>query len=93
MLDQPALDTTGAYGKLLLNILGAMAEFEREMILARTAEGREVARKNGIKIGRKPSLDAFQAAEAKARREAGESLTAIARTYGVSHSTISRLGK
>jgi DNA invertase Pin-like site-specific DNA recombinase len=93
VLDQPALDTTGPYGKLLLNVLGAMAEFEREMILARTSEGRELAKKAGVKFGRKPSLDRFQQAEAKARREAGEPLQSIARTYGVSHSTISRLAR
>jgi DNA invertase Pin-like site-specific DNA recombinase len=91
VLDQPALDTTGPYGRLLLNVLGAMAEFERSMILARTSEGRIRARAHGVRFGRKPSLDQFQAQEAKARRANGESLTTIARTYGVSHSTISRL--
>jgi DNA invertase Pin-like site-specific DNA recombinase len=44
VLDQPAPDTTGPYGRLLLNVLGAMAEFERSMILSRTSEGRARAK-------------------------------------------------
>jgi DNA invertase Pin-like site-specific DNA recombinase len=91
VLDNPALDTGTAYGALLVSVLGAIATFEREMILARTSEGRVRAKAQGVRFGRKPSLDAYQQAEARQRREAGESLTTIARTYGVSHSTISRL--
>ena len=63
----------------------------RSMILARTSEGRQRAMARGIKFGRKPKLSAFQIAEALRRREAGEPLTEIAKTYSVSHSTISRL--
>jgi DNA invertase Pin-like site-specific DNA recombinase len=93
VLDVPALDTTSPYGKLLIGVLGSLAEFERSLILSRTSEGRAAAKKAGVKFGRKPALSQFQAAEARARREAGESLQAIARTFGCSHSTISRLGK
>jgi DNA invertase Pin-like site-specific DNA recombinase len=78
VLDQPALDTTGPYGRLLLNVLGAMAEFERSMILARTSEGRRAAKDLGVKFGRPAALDAYQQAEARQRREAGETTTAIA---------------
>jgi DNA invertase Pin-like site-specific DNA recombinase len=84
-------DTTTPAGKLMLTVLGGLAEYERSLILSRTSEGRARAKANGIKFGRKPSLTAFQANEAKARWANGESLQAIARTYGVSHSTISRL--
>ena len=70
---------------------GGLAEFERHLILARTAEGRERAQVRGVKFGRKPALTKHQQIEALARREAGEALTEIARTYNVSHSTISRL--
>ena len=84
-------DATTPHGKLMITILGGLAEFERHLILARTAEGRQRAQVRGVKFGRKPALTKHQRAEALARREAGEALTEIARTYNVSHSTISRL--
>jgi DNA invertase Pin-like site-specific DNA recombinase len=84
-------DTTTAHGKLMITILGGLAEFERSLILARTSEGRTRAMARGIKFGRKPKLTLHQMQEARARREAGEALTEIARSYAVSHSTISRL--
>jgi len=91
VLDNPALDTTSAHGKLLLNILGSIAEFERELIKSRTGEGRARAKLRGVKFGRKPALTEFQRSEAIARRSNGETLTDIARSMNVSHSTISRL--
>jgi DNA invertase Pin-like site-specific DNA recombinase len=91
VLDNPAMDTTSAHGRLLLNILGSIAEFERELIKSRTGEGRARAKLRGVRFGRKPSLDEFQRAEAIARRAKGECLADIGRSYGVSHSTISRL--
>jgi DNA invertase Pin-like site-specific DNA recombinase len=75
----------------MLTVLGGLAEFERELIRARTDEGRKRAQARGVRFGRKPKLTLHQMQETKARREAGEALTAIARTYAVSHSTISRL--
>jgi len=87
----PMIDTTSPHEKLIIAVLGALAEFERSMILARTAEGRKRALSNGVKFGRKPKLSAFQAREALARRDTGEALADIGRSYGVSHSTISRL--
>ena len=83
--------TTTAAGKLVFGILAALAEFERELIRARTGEGRERAKARGVILGRKPKLTGHQKKEAIARREAGEVLTEIARSYNVSHSTISRL--
>jgi DNA invertase Pin-like site-specific DNA recombinase len=84
-------DTTTPHGRLMLIVLGGLAEFERELIRARTDEGRKRALARGVRFGRKPKLSPFQAQEALARREAGEPLTDIGRSYGVSHSTISRL--
>ena len=84
-------DTTTAHGRLMLTVLGGLAEFERELIRARTGEGRERAKARGVLLGRKPKLTSHQRREAIARREAGEILTDIARSYNVSHSTISRL--
>jgi DNA invertase Pin-like site-specific DNA recombinase len=84
-------DTTTAHGRLMLTVLGGLAEFERELIRTRTGEGRERAKARGVILGRKPKLTGHQKKEAIARREAGEVLTDIARSYNVSHSTISRL--
>src|SRR5215468_4788687 len=84
-------DTTTAHGKLMLTVLGGLAEFERHLILARTSEGRQRAQQRGVKFGRKPSLTQHQQAEALERRRRGEALVDIARSYAVSHSTISRL--
>jgi len=84
-------DTTTAHGRLMLTVLGGLAEFERELIRQRTGEGRAQAKARGTRFGRKPKLTAHQRREAIARRAAGEPLTEIGRTYNVSHSTISRL--
>jgi DNA invertase Pin-like site-specific DNA recombinase len=84
-------DTTTPHGRLMLTVLGGLAEFERELIKARTGEGRKQAQARGIRFGRKLKLTQHQRREALARREAGETLTEIGRTYNVSHSTISRL--
>jgi DNA invertase Pin-like site-specific DNA recombinase len=84
-------DTTTAHGRLMLTVLGGLAEFERELIRTRTGEGRQRAKARGVIMGRPPTLTPHQRREAIARREAGEVLTDIARSYNVSHSTISRL--
>ena len=84
-------DTTTAHGRLMLTVLGGLAEFERELIKARTGEGRTRAKARGVKLGRPLKLSEYQIREALARRANGESLVDIGRSYGVSHSTISRL--
>ena len=84
-------DTTTAHGRLMLTVLGGLAEFERELIRARTGEGRARAVAAGVKMGRKPKMTAHQVKEALRRVDAGETMRDIARSYNVSHSTISRL--
>ena len=85
-------DTTTAHGRLMLTVLGGLAEFERDLIRARTSEGRERARARGVKMGRPPKLTPHQRREALRRRDRGrESLADIGRSYNVSGSTISRL--
>jgi DNA invertase Pin-like site-specific DNA recombinase len=85
-------DTTTPHGRLMLTVLGGLAEFERELIRARTGEGRARAKARGIKLGRKPKLTAHQKREALERRERGEETHAeIGKSFNVSHSTISRL--
>jgi len=85
-------DTTIAHGRLMLTVLAGLAEFERDLIRARTGEGRARAKARGVKLGPKFRLTPHQRKEALARKGRGEeSLTQIARSYNVSHSTISRL--
>jgi DNA invertase Pin-like site-specific DNA recombinase len=72
-------DTTTAHGRLMLTVLGGLAEFERELIRSRTGEGRERAKSKGVVFGRKPKLTFHQRQEAIARRDAGEALVDIAR--------------
>jgi DNA invertase Pin-like site-specific DNA recombinase len=81
-------DTTTPHGRLMLTVLGGLAEFERELIRSRTSEGRERAKARGVKLGRKPTLTPHQQQEAKARRAQGETMRDIARSFNVSHSTI-----
>ncbi len=84
-------DTTTPHGKLMLTILGGLAEFERSLILTRTGEGRTRAMARGVKFGRKAKLTDFQKQDAIRRREAGESLSEIGRLFGVNYQTIGRL--
>jgi DNA invertase Pin-like site-specific DNA recombinase len=84
-------DTTTAHGRLMLTVLGGLAEFERELIRARTGEGRERAKARGVKFGRPSKLTSHQRREIAARKAAGEAIREIARSYNVSHSTISRM--
>ncbi len=85
-------DTTTAHGRLMLAVLGGLAEFERSLIRARTGEGRERAKARGVKMGPKFKLTDHQMREAIKRRDHGdETLEHIGRSYNVSHSTISRL--
>src|SRR6267143_1551388 len=62
-------DTTTAHGRLILTVLGGLAEFERDLIRTRTGEGRERAKARGVKLGRKPKLTDHQKREAIRRRD------------------------
>src|SRR5580704_8072690 len=85
-------DTTTSHGRLMLTVLGGLAEFERDLIRTRTGEGRERAKARGVKMGRPHKLTAHQRQEAIKRRDVdGEPLRDIARSYNVHNSTISRL--
>jgi DNA invertase Pin-like site-specific DNA recombinase len=84
-------DTTTPHGRLMLTVLGGLAEFERELILARTGDGRTRAKAKGVRFGRPPSLTAHQRQEAIQRLADGVAQADVARTYGVSQATISRL--
>jgi DNA invertase Pin-like site-specific DNA recombinase len=74
--------------KLMLSIMGAVAEFERSMILERQREGIAIAKAKGAYKGRKPSLSPEQVVELRARALAGEKKTSIAAHFGVSRETV-----
>lgn len=90
-LGDPLWDTGSSQGRLLSTMLAAIADFERDLIRDRTGEGRKRAMAKGVKFGRKRKLSDYQRAEAIKRRDAGETLAAIAKSYGVDLSMISRL--
>ena len=92
VLDQEGMDTNNATGKLLFNILGSIAEFERDLINARTAEGRANAKAKGVQFGRKPKKDGEQVEAIRADVTAGAlSMQAIADKHGISRKTVYRL--
>ena len=84
-------DTTTAHGRLMLTVLGGLAEFERALIIARTGDGRVRAKARGVRFGRPPALTSHQRQEAIQRLAEGVTQADLARTYGVSQATISRL--
>lgn len=73
---------------LMLNVMGAFAEFERSLILERQREGIAAAKQRGAYTGRKPALTTEQAAEVRARAAAGEKKAALAREYRISRETL-----
>lgn len=82
-----------AMDRLLLQVLGAFAEFERSLIHERQAEGIRAARAKGVRFGRRPALDEAQKAEVRERIAAGETPSSIARDLGVSRQTVWRAAK
>jgi DNA invertase Pin-like site-specific DNA recombinase len=84
-------DTTSPHGRLMLTVLGGLAEFERELIRARTGEGRKRAKDRGVKFGRPAALKPHQRQEAIQKLAQGEAQVDVARIFNVSQATISRL--
>jgi DNA invertase Pin-like site-specific DNA recombinase len=91
-LAEPWADTGTRAGRLMLAVLGNLADVERDLIRTRTAEGRSRAKAQGKHMGRPPSLTPEQKKEAIRRRAQGATLEELARSYNVSRATISRLG-
>src|SRR5208337_2885299 len=85
-------DTTTAHGRLMLTVLGGLAEFERDLIRARTGEGRDRAKARGVHMGRPPKLTRHQREEAREALAEGTATQAdLARRFNINRSTISRL--
>ena len=90
-LAEPWADTGTSTGRLMIAVLGGLADVERDLIRTRTAEGRSRAKAQGKAMGRPPSLIPEQKKEAIRRREQGATLDELAHSYNVSRATISRL--
>ena len=84
-------DTGTSTGRLMLAVLGGLADVERDLIRTRTAEGRSRAKAQGQHMGRPPSLTSAQQKEAVKRRAQGKTLQELAKSYNVSRATIFRL--
>ena len=91
-LAEPWADTATSTGRLMIAVLGGLADVERDLIRTRTAEGRSRAKARGKHMGRPPALSPAQRAEARRRRAEGATLSELALSYNVSRATISRLG-
>ncbi len=92
-LAEPWADTATSTGRLMIAVLGGLADVERDLIRTRTAEGRSRAKARGQRMGRPPKLTDAQKAEARRRRAEGATLTELARSYDVGVATISRLSR
>jgi DNA invertase Pin-like site-specific DNA recombinase len=77
-----------AMSKLLFNMLGSFAEFERSLIRERQREGIALAKKAGVYRGRKPSLSANQADDLRKRVASGGKKAVLAREFGISRETL-----
>jgi DNA invertase Pin-like site-specific DNA recombinase len=76
------------YGMLMLSIMGAVAQFEREMILERQREGIKIAMAKGTYRGRKAALSVARAAELKTRAASGENRSQLAKEFGITRQTL-----
>ena len=81
-------DSDTSLSKLMFNMLGAFAEFERSLIRERQREGIALAKKAGVYRGRKPSLTAEQARDLRKRVASGEKKAVLAREFGISRETL-----
>jgi DNA invertase Pin-like site-specific DNA recombinase len=83
-----AIDTASAAGRLMGHILGALAEFERALIVERTQAGLKAAKNRGTKLGRKPSLSDDQRKHARELINRGESPATVAKLLNVCRATL-----
>jgi DNA invertase Pin-like site-specific DNA recombinase len=90
-LAEPWADTSTSTGRLMIAVLGGLADVERDLIRTRTGEGRARAKLRGQHMGRPPKMTAAQKQEARRRRKDGEAVADLARSYGVSPAAIYRV--
>lgn len=87
------LDLTSAAGKLMLNMLAAVAEMERDLLVERTQSGLARAKAEGKTLGRPTSTTNEQREAMTRQHQAGESISALARTFGISRASVMRVVK
>jgi len=87
------VDLTSPAGKMIMTVISAMAEFERDLLIERTQAGLTRAKAEGKTLGRPSVLSSEQVAEVRAKRADGASLGTLAKTYGVSRAAIQRAEK
>lgn len=88
ILDQPELSTSGKTGKLVLTILAGVAEFEREIIRERQADGIKAAKKRGVRFGRKAIINDDIRARCRKLRDEGKTITEIGKVVGLKRSSV-----
>ncbi|MCF3948557.1 recombinase family protein [Acidiphilium iwatense] len=84
------VDLTSSAGRMTMQVIAAVAEFERDLLVERTQAGLSRARSTGKKLGRPASLSEDQKRQVAARLDAGVSVSALARELGTSRQTIIR---
>lgn len=84
------ISTEGSMGKMVVTILSAVAQAERERIMERTNEGREAAQASGVKFGRKRSIDRLAVLQALGD---GQGATSVAKTFGISRAAVYKIRK
>lgn len=89
VLDQN-IDTNSATGRLLFNMLGAIAQFETEIRAERQREGIQKARERGVKFGKQKTLNQEEVVELQKRRRQGVLIKTLMRDYGLSKTSIYR---
>lgn len=87
------VDLTSPAGKMTMGVIGAVAEFERDLLIERTQAGLLRAKAEGKTLGRPSALTGAQRAEVRAGRAAGASLGTLAKQFGVSRAAIQRIEK
>ncbi|WP_212373089.1 recombinase family protein [Acetobacter persici] len=92
-LAEPWTDTSTSTGRLMLAVLGGLADVERDLIRTRTAEGRARAMEQGKRMGRPRQITDVQRQEITSRRQKGETLKSVATAFGISESTVSRIAR
>ena len=85
------VDITSSSGRMTMSVIGAVAQFERDLLIERTQAGLARARAEGKKLGRPFALGPDQRAAAAERLAAGESVAAVAKAFGTSRQTILRV--
>ena len=87
---EPALDTAKSTDKVVVNVMASLAEWERDLLIARTKEGVAHARSQGRVGGRPRALTDEQERQVRALHAQGENITALSRSFNVSRQTIYR---